>query len=148
MLANENSPVGLHWETQPLSFTDSIKAFTVSSLRFCFQRLKVATILHYSNHFLPTRGCNSHVRERCKLVKRSHRKFGIIDLMHFMIPIPRKLTTTLSPWLHFSLAYPEKTRCWPSIEVQQKATPSLSQAPSSVPPHSTDCRTSDPSPSL
>ena len=27
-----------------------------------------------SSYFLPTRGCNSHVRERCKLVKRFHRK--------------------------------------------------------------------------
>ena len=47
------------------------------SFGFCFQRLKlvkVATILHCLNHFLLTRGCNSHVRERCKLVKRSHRK--------------------------------------------------------------------------
>ena len=25
-------------------------------------------------HTLPTRGCNSHVRERCELVRRSHRK--------------------------------------------------------------------------
>ena len=48
--------------------------FTVLCLRFCLQRLKVATILHCSNRFLPTRGCNSHVREGCKLVKRSHRK--------------------------------------------------------------------------
>ena len=32
----------------------------------------------------------------------------------------------------FSLAYPENTRCWPSIEVQQKGASSLSHSPSSV----------------
>ena len=46
----------------------------VPFLCFHIQGLEVTTILHCSNHFLPTRGCNSHVHKRCELVKRSHRK--------------------------------------------------------------------------
>ena len=51
------------------NFTYAGQLFTVPFLCFRFQRLQVATILHCLNYFLPTRGCNSHVCERCKFVK-------------------------------------------------------------------------------
>ena len=51
------------------NFTYAEQLFTVPFPRFRFQRLQVATILHCLNYFLPTRGCNSHVCERCKFVK-------------------------------------------------------------------------------
>ena len=47
------------------------------------QALKVhesSSILHCSNRFLPTRGCNSHVGERREFVKRSHRKYVLLRI--------------------------------------------------------------------
>ena len=77
--------------------THAGQLFTVPLLRLRFQRLAVHTIYYCSSCFLPTRGRNSHVREGCKLDKRSHRKhiytclhvvmFEIIVLRLFAIPV-------------------------------------------------------------
>ena len=72
----------------------------VSFLRFRFQRLEVATILHCSNHFLPTRGCNSHMRRGVNILTESmysivknwipHKGLGV-PLFCSVVPFPRKV---------------------------------------------------------
>ena len=53
----------------------------VPSLRFASRELKVDTILNCSNHFLPTRGCNSHICKRFKLVKCSPKAWEQLEVL-------------------------------------------------------------------
>ena len=77
----------------------AIKSFSFQGT-FCFQRLKVATIFHCLNHFLPTRGRNSHVRDRCEFVKRSHWKYvpysGKFSLVQIFAKVPFPLQKKFS----------------------------------------------------